>query len=109
MLPDKQIVALLFALVLLGERPLAWGEDGSSEGSYGAAAAVGTVLYTPLKAGLCFIGGTASALVFLSSGPRAARTVAGAVCGGTWVLTGEALEGKKPLNFVGESVRFPGD
>lgn len=110
----KQIVALLFALALFGDHVVGWAqavppESGANRGSWTTAAVLATLLYAPLKAGLCVIGGGASSLVFLSSGARAARTVAGASCEGTWILSADALQGKEPINFVGNSIRFPGD
>ena len=106
----RQIVALLLGLWLVGGIDAAWA-DGSSESATASntAAALADVLYTPLKTGLCVIGGGASGLVFLSSGPRAARAVFGRSCGGTWILTGDALRGKKAIDFVGDSIRFPPD
>jgi len=106
----KRTMVWLFALALVGEHAAAWAEDGTSDsGGERAAAVAATVLYTPLKAGLCVIGGAASGFVFLHSGPRAARTVANRSCKGTWVLTTEQLYGDKPIDFVMDSVRFPGD
>jgi hypothetical protein len=106
----KPVIVLLFALSLLGECAAAWAEDATSDGSSKrAAAGAATVLYTPLKAGLCVVGGAASGFAFLSSGPTAARAVANRSCKGTWILTGEQLEGKKPIDFVYDSIRLPGD
>lgn len=104
----KQIVALLLAATLLGQSEAAWAESASQQRglrqvSYGAGSILGTLVYTPLKALLCVIGGTASGLVFVSSGAEAARAVAGASCKGTWVITPDVLKGKKPLDFVNEA------
>ncbi len=103
----RQIVALLLAATLLGQSGAAWAESASQQRglrqvSYGAGSILGTLVYTPLKALLCVIGGTASGLVFVSSGAEATRAVAGASCKGTWVITPDILKGKKPLDFVNE-------
>lgn len=104
----RQIVALLLAATLLGQSGAAWGEPASQQRgprqvTYGAGSILGTLAYTPLKALLCVIGGTASGLVFVSSGAEAMRTVAGASCKGTWIITPDVLKGKKPVDFVHET------
>ncbi len=103
----RHIVVLLLALMLLGQSGAAWAQSASREGglkqvSYGAGSVVGTLAYTPLKAVLCVMGGTASGLVFLSSGAKAASTLAGVACKGTWIITPEILKGTKPLDVVDE-------
>ncbi|PWU20561.1 MAG: hypothetical protein C5B48_12365 [Candidatus Rokuibacteriota bacterium] len=107
------IVAMLVVLTILGGLRVAWAEDGTpatnAPTSHRIAAGIATVLYTPLKAGLCVIGGGASGFAYLNAGPRAAKAVAGRSCNGTWVLTADHLEGKQPLEFVHDSIRFPED
>jgi hypothetical protein len=103
----RQIVATLLALAVLAPGAPAWAEPPAREStaqkvSYGAGSALGTAVYTPLKGLLCAIGGAASGFVFLSSGPRAMRTVANASCTGTWVITQEILKGERPLDVVPE-------
>ena len=103
----RRIVALLLTLALLGECGIAWAqsasqESGAAQAAYGAGSALGTLLYTPLKAGLCVMGGLASVFAFFN-GPEATRVVASASCKGTWVLTPDALKGNEPLNFVGDA------
>lgn len=65
--------------------------------------ALGTLVYTPLKAGLCVMAGLASVFAFVFNGPEATSTVANASCKGTWVITPDVLKGKEPLNFVGDA------
>jgi hypothetical protein len=108
----RNVVALVLALSLVGHCGAVWAQaassaDGDKPILHEVASGAATVLYTPLKAGLCVIGGASSALVYLSSGPRAQRAVAGASCGGTWILTPAHLTGKKPINFVAESIPAP--
>ena len=65
-----------------------------------AGSIVGTVIYTPVKGFLCFLGIGTSPLVYVSSGPRAARDVTRRTCTGTWIITPEVLRGDEPLDFV---------
>ena len=105
----RAIVALLLTLALAGQSGNAWAEPASHESrteqaAYGAGSAVGTLLYTPLKAGFCVLGGIASVFAFVfAGGPEATRVVASASCKGTWVLTPDALKGNEPINFVGDA------
>jgi hypothetical protein len=110
----KTGVALLLVLALAGHGGAAWAQatppdSGVKQASHNVASVVATGLYAPLKAGLCILGGGSSGLVFLSSGPRAARAVAGAACEGTWVITADALRGKEPIEFVADSIPAPRD
>jgi hypothetical protein len=121
-LPMKSIVPVSFALALLGATGVA---DAQSEvtssprresGSSRAAAVGATALYMPLKAGLCLFGGASSAFAYLgaavggqAAGEEALKTVANASCLGTWVITPGALRGREPIDFVGQSIRFPED
>jgi hypothetical protein len=103
----KRIAAPLLGLAVLSPGGATWAESMSPErsagpGSHAAGSIAGTLLYTPLKAGLCLTGGIASGFAFLSSGSSAARAVADASCKGRWILTRNALKGTEPLGFVGE-------
>ncbi len=103
----RQIVVLMLALMFLAQPGAAWAQPASREGSleqvsYGAGSVAGTLAYTPLKAVLCFMGGSASGLLFVTSGAKAASTLAGAACKGTWIITPDILKGKEPLKFVDE-------
>ena len=108
----KQVAMTRIAGALLVLTGLGLGEAGGAEptsperraerGSHTFSSVAGTLLYTPLKAGLCLTGGIASGFVFLSSGGSAARAVADASCKGSWILTRQALRGTEPVNFVGE-------
>ena len=104
----RHIVALL-ALTLLAHGSPAWAqtespESGVERAAYGVGSVLGTLLYTPLKAGLCVLGGGASTLVYISSGARAMRAVARSSCRGTWVLTPEHLKGRAPIDVVNDGL-----
>ena len=104
----RHIVAFL-VLTLLGQSGTAWAqaaspESGGEQVAYNVGSVLGTLLYTPLKASLCFMGGAASTLVYVSSGAKAMRAVARTSCNGTWVLTPDHLKGKAPINVLDDSL-----
>jgi hypothetical protein len=118
----KAIVPVSFALALLSASGVAEAQSEVTStprresGSWRAAAVGATALYMPLKAGLCLFGGASSPFAFLSAavggkaaGEEALGTVAEASCKGTWVITPGALRGREPIDFVGQSIRFPED
>jgi len=105
----RHIVALLVLITLLGHSGTVGAqatspESGGEQAAYKVASVLGTLLYTPLKATLCFMGGAASTFVYVSSGAKAMRTVARTSCKGTWVLTPDHLKGDAPLNVLDDSL-----
>jgi hypothetical protein len=102
----REVVAVLLALSVLAPAGGLAAEDGAQPKkgdtvAMEAASVATTILYTPLKGLLCFVGGGfGGAGAFLSSGERAARTVVNASCKGTWIITPEILKGEKPLELV---------
>ena len=108
----ERIVVLLLVLTLLGPGGAAWAQSaprgsGVKRASYNVGSVLATLLYTPLKAGLCLVGGASSGFAFLSGGAEAQRAVASASCKGTWVITPNVLRSKAPLDFVGEIPEIP--
>ncbi len=102
----SRIVALLLALALSGQAIPAWaqssGQRGAVAAGLGAGSALGTVVYTPLKALLCAMGLGTTPLLALASGSKAATTVGDAACNGTWVITPDVLTGRKPFDVVND-------
>jgi len=102
----KQRVAILLVLALLGQVGAA-SAAGDSNGStpeqvaYGAGSALGTIVYSPVKAGFCILGGVASAFTAIASPPTASKVVGGS-CRGTWIITPDVLKGKERVKFVGD-------
>ena len=79
--------------------------DGSvqstpAEVGYGVGSVLGTIVYAPLKGAFCLLGGLGS-LVTLPFSTEAAGKVAGASCGGTWIITPAVVRGEEPVKFVG--------
>ena len=103
----KRRVSLILAVVLLAHTGLAWAGSQSSgstpeQVAYGAGSALGTIVYSPVKASFCILGGVAGAFTALASPPTAAKVVGGA-CRGTWIITPDVLKGKDRVNFVADS------
>jgi len=101
----KRIVVLLLALALVGPSAPSWADSSSSaaaEVGYGAGSAFGTLVYAPLKATFCILGGIGSAFTAIVSPPTAGK-VAMASCGGNWVVTPDVVRGRERLKFVGDT------
>ncbi|MBI2526945.1 MAG: hypothetical protein HYV93_13300 [Candidatus Rokubacteria bacterium] len=99
-----RLMAVVTLVTMLGQAGEAWaqtGNDGTlAQAGYGAGSFLGTLVYTPLKATFCILGGLGSA-VALAAGPDTAAKVAGASCGGTWVITPAVVKGREEVHFVG--------
>jgi hypothetical protein len=98
-------VLVLIGLLLAGHPVSAWAQTQQPRAEPTAQKVgriAGTAIYTPLKAGLCVLGGGASLFAFLSGGVAAMRTVQRESCTGTWVLTPAHMRGQEPVNFLGE-------
>lgn len=103
----KQLLAVVLGLTLLGQSAVSWAAAESSENTstqvaYGAGSVLGTLVYSPLKASFCILGGIGSAFTAIVS-PSTAGKVVGASCRGTWAITPDALRGKQQIKFVGNS------
>ncbi|HYB44865.1 MAG TPA: hypothetical protein VEL75_24035 [Candidatus Methylomirabilis sp.] len=103
---SKTTIALTLALALLAHGETAWAESpapesGATQFAYGAASVAGSLIYTPIKLGLCGLGIGAAGFALLS-GPDAMKTVFVRSCHGTWVLTPQILKRQEPLRFVEE-------
>ena len=102
----KRRLALALMLALVAPAGGAWA-GGESAGStpeqvaYGAGSALGTLVYSPVKASFCLVGGVASAFTALASPPTASKVVGGA-CRGTWIITPDVLKGKERVKFVAD-------
>lgn len=100
----RRIVGLSLVLALVGSSTPSWAnsespfvEIGSSAGS-----ALGTIIYAPVKAGFCILGGIGSGLTAIFSPPTAGK-VAMATCGGSWTVTPNMIQGHETPKFVGDT------
>lgn len=101
-----QIPALLLAMGLVGSMTVlpadaASGDTTSQQVAYGSGSVLTTLVYAPVKATFCILGGMASGFTLPFAGPQTAGKVATTACGGTWAITPDALRGKEPVQFVG--------
>lgn len=99
-----RLMAVVMTVTILGQAAAAWAETGTdgtlAQVGYGAGSFLGSLVYTPFKATFCILGGLGSA-VALAAGPDTAAKVAGASCGGTWVITPGVVKGREAVHFVG--------
>ena len=100
----KRILAGFLILALVSQTSPAWASEESTleQAGYGVGSVVGTLVYAPLKAAFCIIGGIGAAFTAIAS-PPTARKVAGASCGGTWIVTPDVVRGQEPVHFVGSA------
>ena len=101
----RAALALVFALLAPAGTAWAGGESSGStpeQAAYGAGSALGTIVYSPVKASFCIVGGVAAAVTALASPSTGSRVVSGA-CRGTWIITPDVLKGKERVRFVADS------
>lgn len=100
----RYIVALFLVVTLVGSSAPGWAESESTFVEVGSAAgsAFGTMIYAPVKATFCILGGIGSGLTAIVSPPTAGR-VAMATCGGSWTVTPEMIQGHESPKFVGDT------
>jgi hypothetical protein len=99
----RQIIVLLLAAALVGAIALALAsaESAAQDVAYGTGSVFTTLVYAPVKATFCILGGITSGFTLPFAGPQTAEKVATRACGGTWAITPDALKGKEPVRFVG--------
>ena len=88
--------------VLAAAAPSVSAADSTSQDvAYGVGSATTTLVYAPVKASFCILGAVTAGFTLPFGGPRTAEQVASAACGGTWVVTPDALKGRESVRFVG--------
>ena len=100
----RRIAALCLAVALVGPIPPSWAGSESTAAEVGSSAgsAFGTLIYAPLKATFCILGGIGSGFTAIASPPTAGK-VAMAACGGSWIVTPNVVRGRETLKFVGDT------
>ena len=91
-------MALGHASVAAAEEP---GGSTSQQVAYGAGSALGTIVYSPVKAGFCILGGVAGAFAALASPPTGSKVI-GNTCRGTWIITPDVLKGRERVKFLAD-------
>ena len=97
----KRMITMGLVVALLGLPMAVWGDDGK-EVAQTAGSVAGTLVYTPLKASFCILGAIGSGFTYMADSKTAGK-VARASCGGTWVITPNAVAGKESVHFVGKT------
>lgn len=99
----KKTHALFLAVGLVGSTMAAPASAGSTSEDvvYGTGSVFTTLVYAPIKASFCILGGITSGFTLPFAGPQTAEKVAARACGGTWAITPDALRGREPVRFVG--------
>ena len=100
----RRIVVLLVLLALVGSSAPSWASSESTAVEIGSSAgsAFGTVIYAPLKATFCILGGIGSGLTAIVS-PSTAGKMAMATCGGSWTVTPNMMRGRESPKFIGDT------
>jgi len=73
----------------------------SEEVAYGTGSVLTTLVYAPVKASVCILGGVTGGFTLPFAGPQTAEKVVSRACGGTWAITPDALRGRERVRFVG--------
>jgi hypothetical protein len=110
--PMKPIRALflgfgLVSLTTVVPGHAAAGETASQDVAYGTGSVLITLVYAPIKASFCILGGITSGFTLPFAGPRTAEHVATRACGGTWAITPDALKGREQVRFLGTESPSP--
>jgi len=107
----RMLSRALFVLVatsMLAAAPALAEDSTAKEGGLGMAAAITTLVYSPLKLVYAIGGPPASGLAWIFSGgdSSVARTVLTRSVRGTYVVTPEHLQGREELEFVGRAPQY---
>jgi hypothetical protein len=100
----RYLLVLFLALALMGSSSSSWASSASTaaEVASSAGSALGTLVYAPVKATFCILGGIGSGFTAIASPPTAGK-VAMAACGGSWIVTPNVIRGRETLKFVGDT------
>src|SRR5215475_15487126 len=100
----RHIFVLFLVLTLVSSSAPSWAESESTAVEIGAAAgsAFGTMIYAPVKATFCILGGIGSGVTAIFSPPTAGR-IAMAACGGDWVVSPSVIQGHEKPKFIGDT------
>jgi hypothetical protein len=93
-------VVLGLGLVASSTGP-ALADSAAQDVAYGTGSVFTTLVYAPVKASFCILGGITSGFTLPFAGPQTAERVATRACGGTWAITPDTLKGREPVRFVG--------
>lgn len=87
--------------------PTAQAGSTSEDVAYGTGSVLTTLVYAPVKASVCILGGITGGFTLPFAGPRTAEKVVSSACGGTWAISPDTLRGREPIRFVGGGAARP--
>lgn len=93
--------ATLIGLTEVAPAGAATSESAAQDVAYGTGSVLTTLVYAPVKASFCILGGITGGFTLPFAGPRTAERVVSRACGGTWAITPAALQGREPVRFLG--------
>ncbi len=98
-------------MVALPVRPAAASDRYIAELGLGMAAIASNIFYVPAKMLYATGGGIVGGLGWILTGGNleAAQNIWSPSLGGTWILSPEMLNGRRPILFSGETYERPGD
>ncbi|MGH7370634.1 MAG: hypothetical protein ACREJK_02165 [Candidatus Methylomirabilales bacterium] len=107
----KRIAAILIGLALVALVVPVWADTSPDESTLeqigiGTGSVVGSVVYFPVKASFCVLGGLSSIYTSLFVGPKTTHEVLSLTCRGNWAVSPHHLKGEESLTFIGD---VPGD
>ena len=94
-------LGITVAVLTAAAPPVSAADSASQDVAYGVGSATTILVYAPVKASFCILGAVTAGFTLPFGGPRTAEQVASAACGGTWVVTPDALRGRESVRFVG--------
>src|SRR5262245_35110846 len=97
----KRMITIGLVVALFGLPTAARAANGNAVAQT-AGSVFGTLVYAPVKASFCILGAIGSGFTYMADSKTAGK-VARASCGGTWIITPDAVAGKEPVHFVGST------
>jgi hypothetical protein len=95
------LVIVGVALAVAAPASVATADSTSQEVAYGTGSVLTTLVYAPVKASACILGGVTGGFTLPFAGPQTAGKVVSSACGGTWAITPDVLKGRERVRFLG--------
>jgi len=95
------LLAVAVVLAVAAAPSVATADSTAQEVAYGTGSVLTTLVYAPVKASFCILGGVTGGFTLPFAGPQTAEKVVSGACGGTWAITPDALKGRERVRFVG--------
>ena len=95
------LVAVAGVGAVLASTSVATAGSTSEDVAYGTGSVLTTLVYAPVKASFCILGGVTGGFTLPFAGPQTAEKVVSSACGGTWAITPDTLKGRERIRFVG--------